>query len=173
VDEAHAIAPSGRGRYATDSLRTLAIRTLAPHAEHKLFLTATPHNGYRESFTALLELLDSQRFAVLEDAEIGQGKVAFDALAAFGPEVAQHAGVYVWPMDQRPAGPAGQRGSLHAKCAVADASQLLISSANLTEHAFNLNIELGVLIRGGELPRRADSYWTSLIRTRALLKVGA
>lgn len=63
VDEAHNVAPSGRGKYATDSMRTLAIRTIAPHFEHRLFLSATPHNGYPESFTALLELLDSQRFA--------------------------------------------------------------------------------------------------------------
>ena len=63
VDEAHNVAPSGRGHYATDSQRTTAIRTLAPHFEHKLFLSATPHNGYRESFAALLELLDNQRFA--------------------------------------------------------------------------------------------------------------
>lgn len=63
VDEAHNIAPSGGGRYAVDSQRTAAIRLLVPHFEHKLFLTATPHNGYLESFTALLELLDSQRFA--------------------------------------------------------------------------------------------------------------
>jgi hypothetical protein len=63
VDEAHNVAPSGRGYYAIDSLRTAAIRTLAPHFEHKLFLTATPHNGYQESFSALLELLDNQRFA--------------------------------------------------------------------------------------------------------------
>jgi ERCC4-related helicase len=63
VDEAHNVAPSGRGKYATDSLRTLAIRRLAPHFEHRLFLSATPHNGYSESFTALLELLDNQRFA--------------------------------------------------------------------------------------------------------------
>ena len=63
VDEAHNIAPAGRGKYATDSLRTAAIRTLAPSFEHKLFLTATPHNGYPESFSALLELLDDQRFA--------------------------------------------------------------------------------------------------------------
>ena len=63
VDESHNCAPSGRGKYATDSLRTKALRTLAPHFEHKLFLTATPHNGYPESFSALLELLDSQRFA--------------------------------------------------------------------------------------------------------------
>lgn len=63
VDEAHNCAPSGRGRYATDSLRTQALRLLVPHFEHKLFLTATPHNGYPESFSALLELLDNQRFA--------------------------------------------------------------------------------------------------------------
>jgi SNF2 family DNA or RNA helicase len=63
LDEAHNVAPSGRGKYATDSLRTTAIRTLVPSFEHKLFLSATPHNGYGESFSALLELLDNQRFA--------------------------------------------------------------------------------------------------------------
>lgn len=63
VDEVHSAAPSGRGKYAVDSLRTKSIQRLAPHCEHRLFLSATPHNGYRESFTALLELLDSQRFA--------------------------------------------------------------------------------------------------------------
>ena len=63
IDEAHNIAPSGHGKYAIDSKRTRTIRQLAPHFEHKLFLSATPHNGYPESFTALLELLDNQRFA--------------------------------------------------------------------------------------------------------------
>jgi len=63
VDEAHNIAPQGRGRYSIESQRTAAIRLISPHFEHKLFLTATPHNGYTESFTALLELLDNQRFA--------------------------------------------------------------------------------------------------------------
>jgi len=63
VDEAHNVAPSGSGNYAVDSLRTKAIRVIAPHFEHRLFLTATPHNGYQESFTSLLEMLDDQRFA--------------------------------------------------------------------------------------------------------------
>jgi SNF2 family DNA or RNA helicase len=63
LDEAHNCAPSSRGKYATDSLRTQALRLMVPHFEHKLFLTATPHNGYQESFSALLELLDDQRFA--------------------------------------------------------------------------------------------------------------
>ncbi|WP_345861107.1 DISARM system SNF2-like helicase DrmD [Shewanella algae] len=63
VDEAHNVAPSGVGNYVSESLRTKAIRLISPHFEHKLFLSATPHNGYPESFSALLELLDNQRFA--------------------------------------------------------------------------------------------------------------
>ena len=63
VDEVHSAAPSGGGRYAVDSLRTKAIKRLAPHCEHRLFLSATPHNGKQVSFTALLEMLDPQRFA--------------------------------------------------------------------------------------------------------------
>lgn len=63
VDEAHNIAPAGASKYALESQRTRLIRTISPHFSHRLFLTATPHNGYQESFTSLLELLDDQRFA--------------------------------------------------------------------------------------------------------------
>lgn len=63
VDEVHTCAPSGTGKYAVDSQRTEAVKLLAPHCEHRLFLSATPHNGFLESFTALLELLDDNRFA--------------------------------------------------------------------------------------------------------------
>lgn len=63
VDEVHQCAPAGNGKYATDSQRTELLRYLGPRAEHRLFLSATPHNGYESSFSALLELLDPQRFA--------------------------------------------------------------------------------------------------------------
>lgn len=69
VDEAHHVAPTaptatGRGRgYAVDSQRTLAVRALAEQSEHRLFLSATPHNGYTESFTALLQMIDPHRFS--------------------------------------------------------------------------------------------------------------
>ncbi|MFF7247592.1 DISARM system SNF2-like helicase DrmD [Embleya sp. NPDC008237] len=76
VDEVHTCAPSGTGKYAVDSQRTTAIKTLAPHTEHRLFLSATPHNGYLESFTALLALLDSHRFArTLEPSEEAKAQV--------------------------------------------------------------------------------------------------
>ena len=64
LDEAHHVAPAApKQRYAVDSQQTKLIRWLAPHFEHRLFLSATPHNGYPESFTALLEIIDDQRFA--------------------------------------------------------------------------------------------------------------
>jgi superfamily II DNA or RNA helicase len=63
VDEAHNVAPAGSAHYALESQRTLLIRKIAPHFQHRLFLTATPHNGYTQSFTSLLELLDNQRFS--------------------------------------------------------------------------------------------------------------
>jgi superfamily II DNA or RNA helicase len=62
LDEAHHAAPSSGARYAIDSKITRAIRDIAPRFEHRLFLSATPHNGHSNSFSALLEILDPQRF---------------------------------------------------------------------------------------------------------------
>lgn len=62
LDEAHHAAPASGQRYAIDSQITRALRDLAPRFEHRLFLSATPHNGHSNSFSALLELLDPQRF---------------------------------------------------------------------------------------------------------------
>ena len=49
--------------YAVDSQRTVAVRDLSKVCEHRLFLSATPHNGHSESFTALLEMIDNRRFS--------------------------------------------------------------------------------------------------------------
>lgn len=62
LDEAHNAAPASGARYAIDSQLTQTVRNLAPRFEHKLFLSATPHNGHSNSFAALLEILDPQRF---------------------------------------------------------------------------------------------------------------
>lgn len=62
LDEAHVAAPSSAGKIAKDSGITRVIRDVAPRFENRLFLSATPHNGHSNSFAALLELLDPQRF---------------------------------------------------------------------------------------------------------------
>src|SRR3954453_5392468 len=62
LDEAHHAAPASGSRYAIDSQFTRAVRDLANRFEHRLFLSAPPHNGHSNSFSSLLEILDPQRF---------------------------------------------------------------------------------------------------------------
>ena len=62
LDEAHHAAPSAGGRYGIESKFTRAVRDIAHRFEHRLFLSATPHNGHSNSFSTLLELLDPYRF---------------------------------------------------------------------------------------------------------------
>jgi phosphatidylserine/phosphatidylglycerophosphate/cardiolipin synthase-like enzyme len=99
----------------------------------------------------------------LETPEAGEGKIAYDTLRALGPAVAECARVFAWPLDQRPQLPDGRHGSLHAKVAVADGHCLLLSSANLTEYAMTLNMELGVMIEGDELPGQVEQHFERLI----------
>jgi SNF2 family DNA or RNA helicase len=63
LDEAHTAAPASSSRYAIDSDVTKLIRDdLAYKFENRLFLSATPHNGHSNSFSALMAMLDPQRF---------------------------------------------------------------------------------------------------------------
>ena len=80
-----------------------------------------------------------------------------------GGDIAQHARIYIWPLEQRAQSESGHHGSLHAKVAVADGQAMLISSANLTEYAMTLNMELGLLIKGGPLPAQVQTHLNRLV----------
>lgn len=58
IDEAHHVtrAFAGEGR-STATDRSRLARVLADHSRELLLLSATPHNGYQESFASLLQLL--------------------------------------------------------------------------------------------------------------------
>ncbi len=60
VDEAHNLMPASFGE---DSQLCRTLRLVSPLFEHRLFLTATPHNGHTRAFTGLLEMLDPVRFS--------------------------------------------------------------------------------------------------------------
>ena len=64
VDEVHNMMPAPFGE---DSDLCKTLRYIAPLFEHRLFLTATPHNGRTRSFSGLLELLDPVRFTQTEE----------------------------------------------------------------------------------------------------------
>jgi len=108
---------------------------------------------------------------VLESDSISGGKVDFDPLPHLLCNLATGAELYVWPLEQRHRDARGRHGSLHAKFAVADRRRLFVSSANLTEYAFNLNIELGVMLAGGSGPPEAARHVDELIRLGTLRRV--
>ena len=73
--------------------------------------------------------------------------------------------VYYDPRSLEVDGPAGV---LHAKAVVADGEAVFLTSANLTDAAFDRNIELGVLIRDRALAAGVTSHFQGLIDTEAL-----
>jgi cardiolipin synthase A/B len=54
-------------------------------------------------------------------------------------------------------------GKVHAKVAVVDGARAFITSANLTSHALEKNMEAGVLINGGLVPRALSDHLQALV----------
>jgi phosphatidylserine/phosphatidylglycerophosphate/cardiolipin synthase-like enzyme len=85
-----------------------------------------------------------------------------------GRAIAYRALILSWPAEQRERDEQGRSGLMHVKAAVADSQVAFLSSANLTEAALVRNMELGVLIRGGNMPGAIDQLIDSLIESGAL-----
>jgi phosphatidylserine/phosphatidylglycerophosphate/cardiolipin synthase-like enzyme len=107
---------------------------------------------------------------VVESPDRIEGQHAYSTLAALGPSVASRCGVYLWPLEQRARDESGKAGILHVKCAVADGRWLYLSSANLTEYAFTLNMELGLLLKARDLAEQVERHFDRMIQTGVLSK---
>lgn len=108
---------------------------------------------------------------ILETPDKIDGQGEYSTIHALGWEVAASSTVYFWPKENRPVGESGKVGLLHVKCAVVDGEWLFLSSANLTQQAFTLNMELGILLRGGVEPYRVEQQFEQLIGTGQLKRV--
>ncbi len=94
------------------------------------------------------------------------GENAYSTLRALGEEVETCSSVYFWPKEKRKLSKTKKPGILHVKCAVADGEWLFLSSANLTQQAFTINMELGMLVRGGSMPQRVEQQFEKLIKMK-------
>ena len=92
-------------------------------------------------------------------------------LRALGGDTPDETKVYIWPRDRRPVDAEGRAGVMHVKCAVADSHQLFLSSANFTETALTLNMELGVLITGGPQPAAVEAHFGQMVTEGLLVQV--
>lgn len=98
---------------------------------------------------------------VIELAHESGGKISFDGLETLRAAV-PNARVFYWPLERRMRSASGSYGAMHVKCAVADRTVAMISSANLTDHALELNMELGLLMRG-PAPAQLVAHFDQLI----------
>lgn len=96
---------------------------------------------------------------------------SYNNLLSIGPAVRGGARFYNWPSGSRPRDSKGKPGILHVKCLVSDSRRLFLSSANMTEHAFTRNMELGLLITGTDLPGQVERHFDHLIVSQVLSPV--
>lgn len=106
----------------------------------------------------------------LEFREESSGQLSYDAARAFSATVLGASDVYCWPLEQRERNESNRPGKLHAKAAVIDGCAI-VSSANLTDDAFNRNLELGVLFRGGDIVDTVRQHFEALIDTGTLRRL--
>jgi phosphatidylserine/phosphatidylglycerophosphate/cardiolipin synthase-like enzyme len=107
---------------------------------------------------------------ILEFSQSSEGQLSYDALRAFPASLIAAAEVFYWPIEKRERNQAGRPGKLHAKVAIADGTMLL-SSANLTDDAFNRNLEVGVMMDSPVLLKTTISYFDSLISDGTLCRL--
>jgi phosphatidylserine/phosphatidylglycerophosphate/cardiolipin synthase-like enzyme len=114
---------------------------------------------------ALVEAADrgARITIIIETPDRIEGQNTYNTLMALGPSVANCCNVYLWPSEKRKKDTNGKPGILHVKCAVADGNRLFLSSANLTEYAFTLNMELGLLIAGGAISKQVEDHFHQFI----------
>lgn len=91
------------------------------------------------------------------------GSISFDAISKM-KELVPLARIYSW----RVKADEYSLGRVHAKIAVADASRCFITSANLTGHAMEKNMEAGVLVEGGAVPRALSEHLQYMVETRTI-----
>lgn len=95
---------------------------------------------------------------LLESSQDHGGSINIDVIGKMRTLVPT-AQLYAW----RDKADAFSDGRVHAKVAVADGSTCFITSANLTRYAMDKNMEAGVLISGGRIPKLLDKHLRSLV----------
>lgn len=101
---------------------------------------------------------------LLELSQEHGGSIAFDAIGKMRTLVPA-ANLYAWRDKADPF----SDGRVHAKVAVADGKMCFITSANLTGHAMEQNMEAGVLISGDPLPEQLHRHLEALAMTGVIV----
>ena len=146
-----------------------ALCELINSAQRKLFIVSFV--AYKAD--AVIKALNS---AILRNVEVSfllersknsGGTVEIDSIQNLKSQL-PGAKFYIWDVTDKTSS-----ASVHAKCAIADDKIALITSANLTGKAMTENMELGVMLRKGNLPRQLHKHFESLIAENIIILTDA
>ncbi len=107
---------------------------------------------------------------LLESEQASAGQLSFDASKAFKDVCLDKVRLLHWPLENRERNQANKPGKLHVKCAVID-DTAIIGSANLTDDAFNRNMEMGVIIKDPGSVANICEHFETLTRNGILKRV--
>jgi phosphatidylserine/phosphatidylglycerophosphate/cardiolipin synthase-like enzyme len=108
---------------------------------------------------------------ILETDDGKDRKITHSGIVTFSKNIFRLANFYTWPIENRTKDIHGHYGSLHAKIAVADENRLFVTSANLTDYAMEMNMEMGILVQGGQLPEQVKQHFEELIIRKNLTAI--
>jgi phosphatidylserine/phosphatidylglycerophosphate/cardiolipin synthase-like enzyme len=145
---------------------------LIQEAQHTLTIISFAVYKVPDIAKALIDAMnrDIRLTIIAETPPTGEVNVPFGVTAGLGAAVAKRAQVFVWDKAKRPRDAEGRHGSLHMKCAIADRQHLFISSANLTEYAMTLNMEMGLLLHSQALAGQVAEHIDQLIHQEILVR---
>lgn len=107
---------------------------------------------------------------IVESEGESEGQLTHDAVSAFKNVPTSGTNIYYWPLAKRERNQTGRPGKLHMKCAIID-EVALIGSANLTDDAFNRNMELGIVIRERSTVKSISEHLAELIQGKVLVPI--
>ncbi len=133
---------------------------LIASATEDFFLVSFVAYDVHSVVTALNEAANrGVRLRILLEASTSHGgTLNYDPAAVMGALVPA-AELFTWRERPEPF----LDGKVHAKVAVVDGTRAFITSANLTGHALERNMEAGVLLSGGRLPKTLSDHLEALI----------
>lgn len=167
--------PEVSGLHARDTRRVF--EELLSSARHSVWASTYAFFDGPKAFQVLAQRMDAHpgiRVTLLLNIQRKRGDTT--AAEQLVRNFADHFWSVDWPGSSRPSvyyDPRaleldGPTGVLHAKAVVVDDEIVLITSANLTEAAFDRNIELGLLVRDHALAANVSLHFRTLIAKEML-----
>jgi len=150
---------------------------LIDHAEHSVWISTYAFYNGPEAFKRLARRMDAApgirvRILMNLSPDKSQDGTSDERVTRFARQFWNRD----WPGQRRPevfydprSLEPGQHAVLHAKALVCDDQHILVTSANLTESAFDRNFELGLLVHDEALARAAACQFQTLIDTDKLI----